>query len=208
LGVAMQKIAILGGTFNPIHNGHLHLVRRFSQMIQADRVLLIPTRIPPHKAAPDLAPAQDRLQMCRLAAEPDGFEVSDMEIRREGPSYTSDTLLELKQIYPNSELFFITGEDMFLTLEEWHNPELVYSLATICAAPRSRNGCTALNQYAEKVGKKGAKTMICNIDYLPVSSTMVRNAVRRGENLLAYVPRQVADYICKHHLYMEEQNES
>ncbi|XOQ44213.1 MAG: putative nicotinate-nucleotide adenylyltransferase [Clostridium sp.] len=204
----MQKIAILGGTFNPIHNGHLHLVRQFSQIIKADRVLLIPTRTPPHKAAPDLAPAQDRLEMCRLAAEPDGFEVSDMEIRREGPSYTSDTLLELKQKYPDSQLFFITGEDMFLTLGKWHKPEIVYSLATICAAPRSRHGCTALNQYAEKVRKLGAKTMICDIEYLPISSTMVRRAVHRGENLLAYVPKQVADFIYEHHLYLEERHES
>ena len=204
----MQKIAILGGTFNPIHNGHLHLVRQFAQIIQADRVVLIPTRTPPHKIAPNLAPAQDRLEMCRLAVEQDGFEVSDMEVKREGLSYTSDTLLELKQAYPHAQLFFITGEDMFLTLEQWHKPEIVYSLATICAAPRSRQGCEALNQYAEKVGKLGAKTMICNIDYLPISSTMVRRAVHQRKDILAFVPKPVADFIYKHHLYLEEENES
>lgn len=203
----MEKLALFGGTFNPIHNGHLHLVRRFAQRIGADRVLLIPTRIPPHKAAPSLAPAQDRLEMCRLAVRRDGFEVSTIEIERDGPSYTSDTLLELKRENPRSELFFLTGEDMFLTLEKWHEPEVIYSLATICAAPRSERGCRALNAYAEKVGRAGAKTMVLNIDFLQVSSTLVREAARKKEDLSAYVPSQVADYIRQHHLYSEEQHE-
>ncbi|WP_411677754.1 nicotinate-nucleotide adenylyltransferase [Caproicibacter sp.] len=204
----MRKIAVMGGTFNPIHNGHLHLVRRFQQIIGADRVLLIPTGTPPHKIAPNLAPARDRLEMCRLAVLSDGFEVSDMEIRRIGPSYTSDTLLAVKRENPDAELFFITGEDMFLTLHDWHEPEVIYSLATVCSAPRSSRGCSALRSYAERVVKNGAKTMICDIQYLPISSTMVRDAVRRGEDLLDYVPTAVANYIYHHHLYSEEQNES
>lgn len=202
----MRKLAVFGGTFNPVHNGHLHLVRQFVQRIGADRVLLVPTKIPPHKTVPDLAPAWDRLEMCRLAVKRDGFEVSDIEIRRDGPSYTSDTLLAVKRENPDSELFFITGEDMFLTLEEWHEPQTIYSLATVCAAPRSERGCRALNEYAEKVGRAGAKTMICDIGFLPISSTMVRNAVRRKEDLSVYVPPAVADYISKHHLYSEEQS--
>ncbi|MCI1964812.1 MAG: nicotinate-nucleotide adenylyltransferase [Oscillospiraceae bacterium] len=203
---AMPKVVIFGGTFNPIHNGHLHLVRRFAQTIGADRVVLIPTKIPPHKSAPHLASAEDRLQMCRLAVQKDGFEVSPVEIERGGLSYTSDTLLTLKREHPDAELFFITGEDMFLTLEEWHEPETIYSLATVCAAPRSKRGCTALNEYAEKVGRMGAKTMICNINYLPISSTMVRNAARKHEDLSGFVPPPVANYIYQHHLYSEEQH--
>lgn len=203
----MQKLAIFGGTFNPIHNGHLHLVRQFAQRIGADRVLLIPTRIPPHKIASDLAPAQDRLEMCRLAVKQDGFEVSSIEIDRDGPSYTSDTLLAVKRKNPGSELFLITGEDMFLTLGNWHDPQKIYSLATICAAPRSERGCRALNEYAGNVSKAGAKTMICNIEFLPISSTMVRNAARKREDLSGYVPPAVADYITRHHLYSEEKHE-
>ncbi|QAT49764.1 nicotinate (nicotinamide) nucleotide adenylyltransferase [Caproiciproducens sp. NJN-50] len=203
----MQKLAVFGGTFNPVHNGHLHLVRQFAQRIGADRVLLIPTKIPPHKVIRDLAPARDRLEMCRLAVERDGFEVSAIEIERDGPSYTSDTLLAVKRENPGSELFFITGEDMFLTLGKWHEPEKIYSLATVCAAPRSERGCEALNEYAERVGRAGAKTMICDIEFLPISSTMVRNAARKKENLSAYVPQAVADYIYRHHLYSEESYE-
>lgn len=202
----MRKLVILGGTFNPVHYGHLHLLRKFVQRIGADRALLIPTGTPPHKTAPDLAPGKDRLAMCRLAVQKDGFEVSDVEIRRNGPSYTADTLLTVKRENPDSELYFITGEDMFLTLQDWHEPELIYSLATICAAPRSEHGCGALKAYAEKIKKRGAKTMICNLNFLPISSTMVRSAVRRGNDLSGYVPLPVADYIYQHHLYSEESN--
>ena len=92
----MQKIAILGGTFNPIHNGHLHLVKRFSEKIGFDRVILIPTKVPTHKGEEHLVDAAHRVCMCRLAAKEYGYEVSDMEVQRETPSYTVLTLEALK----------------------------------------------------------------------------------------------------------------
>lgn len=204
----MEKLAVFGGTFNPIHNGHLHLARQFAQKIGADRVVLVPTAMPPHKTAADLAPAADRLEMCRLAAQKDRFEVSSLEIRRGGRSYTSDTLRSIKKSNPGSELFFLMGEDMFLTLLDWHEPEIICSLATICAAPRSPSGCSSLRAYAERVRRIGAKIMICNIKYLPVSSTAVRSAVRGGRDLSNLVPPPVAAYIYEHRLYSEGQNES
>lgn len=207
-GEFMLKLAVLGGTFNPIHNGHLHLICRFGRIIGADRFLVIPTGMPPHKPAPDLAPGTDRLAMCRLAAKGGLFEVDDREIRRSGPSYTSDTLREIKRENPGAELYFITGEDMFLTVAQWHEPEAIFSLATICAAPRSSDGRSDLDRYAEEIGKMGAKTMICGIDYLPVSSTQVRDAVRGGAEISGLVPPGVAEYIRAHHLYAEEPNES
>lgn len=199
----MQKIAIFGGTFNPVHNGHIHLANEFSKIIGAKKILLIPTYVPPHKQVPELASAADRLAMCRLAAQTALFEVSDIEIRRGGSSYTSDTLRELKRIYPNSELYLIMGEDMFLTLEEWHEPQVIYSLATMCAAPRGKSGCEALLRYAEKLRRKGANAVISDIDYLPVSSTMIRSAIKSGGSISKYVPKPVADYIYEKHLYAE-----
>lgn len=197
----MNRIAIFGGTFNPIHNGHLHIARQFQQLLGARRVLFIPTFRPPHKEAPDLAPAGDRLAMCRLACEGTSYEVSDMEIRRGGPSYTADTLLELKRQYPQEELCFITGEDMFLTLEHWYKPELIYSLATVCAAPRSTDGMEKLRAYAKELAVRGATVILHNIDHLPVSSTMVRDAVRQGRPIDALVPAGVARYIGQSGLY-------
>ena len=103
----MQKIAILGGTFNPIHNGHLHLIKRFSEKIGFDRVILIPTKVPTHKGEEHLADAVHRVRMCRLAAKEFGYEVSDMEVQRETPSYTVLTLEALKHKFPNDMLYFI-----------------------------------------------------------------------------------------------------
>lgn len=204
----MRKLAVLGGTFNPIHNGHLHLIREFVRRIGADRVLVVPTGTPPHKSPTDLAPAADRLAMCRLAGRDGLFGVSDMEIRRCGPSYTSDTLRTVHRIHPEAEIYFLMGEDMFLTLKDWHEPEKIFSLATLCAAPRSRSGAADLARYAASLRKMGAKTKIFAIDYLPVSSTLVRRAVRTGRSIAEYVPPQVADYIHTHHLYQytEESN--
>ncbi len=197
----MRKIAVFGGTFNPIHNGHLHLAESFAEILGVQKVLLIPARVPPHKPAVDLAPAEDRLAMCRAAAG-GLFEASGIEIRRKGPSYTSDTLREIRDRCPDSELYLITGEDMFLTLEQWHEPEVIFSLATICAAPRSAAGCGRMLEYARALKEKGARAVVRNIRYIPVSSTMVRNAVRQGKSLAGLVPPAVERYIREHHLYL------
>lgn len=200
----LQRIAVFGGTFNPIHNGHLHLAASFSALLSADAVLLIPTSMPPHKQTAGLASAKDRLAMCRLAARGRGFlKVSDIEIRRGGASYTSDTLLQLRGLYPGAGLYLITGEDMFLTLAQWHEAKTIFSLATVCAAPRSENGTAALLRYAEELRAQGAKTVVAPFEYLPVSSTMVREAVREGRSIAGLVPEPVGRYIRENKLYLE-----
>lgn len=199
----MEKIAVFGGTFNPIHNGHLHLVKSFAEILQVDRALIIPTGTPPHKQVHDLALATDRLAMCHLAIAGNSlFEINDMEIRRGGASYTSVTLENLKALYPDSELFLITGEDMFTTLADWHDSQTIFSLATICAAPRNKDGITHLLQYAEHLQKRGAKTIVKPVPYLPISSTMVREAVREGKDISGLVPAAVEAYIRKNKLYL------
>lgn len=205
----MKRLLIYGGTFNPIHRAHLHLAREFQKRINAEKVILIPARVPPHKEALDLASGEDRYQMCCLAAkEESGFEVSNMELIREGPSYTSDTLEQISREYPDCELFFITGEDMFLTLLTWHDPQKILKNATICGAPRSRSGLFRMRAYAQKLRDCGGKTLVEDISYLPISSTMVRKALQEGKNIRPLVPDSVADYIEKHSLYQERKHES
>jgi nicotinate (nicotinamide) nucleotide adenylyltransferase len=199
----MQKIAIYGGTFNPIHNGHIHLAEQFALQLGVDRVLLIPTLSPPHKQAEDLASAQDRLAMCSLAAQDGAFTVSDVELRREGPSYTADTLTELKKQYPDSEFYLLMGEDMFLTVQNWYKTEVLYALSVLCAAPRSTGDVKRLSDHASFLERSGARAVVCNIEYLPVSSTMVRSAVKKGQSISGLVPSPVEDYIFEHHLYLE-----
>lgn len=200
-----MKTGIYGGTFNPIHKGHLHIVEAFRKGLGLDRVLLIPTRVPPHKAAPDLASPQDRFAMCQLAIQGQPWLVlSDMEMRREGKSYTAETLEELSALYPQDQFYLLMGEDMFLTLGRWYRPETIFSLASVCTAPRSVHGMDALREKAlEYTGTFHARCFLDHIPYLPISSTQVRQAVARGEDVASLVPEAVARYIRERGLYQE-----
>ena len=200
-----MKTGIYGGTFNPIHKGHLHIVEAFRKGLGLDRVLLIPTRVPPHKAAPDLASPQDRFAMCQLAIQGQPWlELSDMEMRREGKSYTAETLEELSALYPQDQFYLLMGEDMFLTLGRWYRPETIFSLASVCTAPRSVHGMDALREMAlEYTGTFHARCFLDHIPYLPISSTQVRQAVARGEDAASLVPEAVARYIRERGLYQE-----
>jgi nicotinate-nucleotide adenylyltransferase len=197
----MQEIAVFGGTFNPIHNAHLHLLRGFSERIPFDRVILVPANVPPHKRAPHLAPAGDRLAMCRLAAREAGFEVSEIELNRRGPSYTSDTLRELSRLYPGAELNLIMGEDMFLTVQNWHESAVILKLARLCAAPRGEKRYAALLEHARFLEGLGARTFLADLEFLPISSTLVRRRAAAGEPVGDLVPEPVARYIAENHLY-------
>ena len=200
-----MRIAVYGGTFNPIHNAHLHLMRSFAEAMQFDRIILMPSHTPPHKSGKALASPEDRLAMCRLAVANEAFpvEVSEMEIRRGGASYTADTLEALHRENPQDELFLLMGEDMFLTLLSWRRPDKILKLSTICAAPRSWQGLKKLEEYAEKLKERGGRVVLGDIEYLPVSSTMVRDCIREGKDVAGLVPRGVAEYIKTKHLYEE-----
>ena len=144
----MESIAILGGTFNPIHNGHVNLAIKIKNNFSIDRLILMPTKIPPHKRIEELADDDDRLEMCRLAAiDLKGVEVSNYEITRGDVSYTVNTLRYFKKEYPTAQLFFIMGSDMFLSLESWYCFEEILSLATIITASR-QNGDFEKNRPA------------------------------------------------------------
>ena len=203
-----MKTGIYGGTFNPIHNGHLHIVEEFRRGLGLDRGLLIPTRVPPHKAAPDLASAGERFAMCRLAAQGKPWlELSDIEMRREGKSYTAETLEELSALYPQDQFYLLMGEDMFLTLGRWYRPETIFSLASELLTSESAyaamaHAVNALRQKAlEYTGQFQARCFLEHIPYLPISSTQVRQAVARGEDVSGLVPQAVAAYMKERGLY-------
>lgn len=202
----MAKIGLYGGTFNPIHEAHIHLVKDFADQLGLDKILLMPTFQPPHKQAHQLASPEDRLAMCRLAAAGDErLQVSDLEIRRAGKSYTAQTLEELHRLYPDCQWHLLMGEDMFLTVDHWRWPEKIYRLATLCAAPRSLDGMVRLKKYAQFLRTRGAETVLCNIRYLPVSSTMVREAVAAGIPLNGLVSPEIARYIREKGLYRQKE---
>ena len=198
----MAKIGLYGGTFNPIHEAHVHLVKDFADRLGLDQILLMPTFQPPHKQAHQLASPEDRLAMCRLAAVGDQrIQVSDLEIRRAGKSYTAETLEELDRLYPGNQWYLLMGEDMFLTVDHWYRPETIYRLAVLCAAPRSLDGLPRLEKHAEFLRSCGAETVLCDIRYLPVSSTLVREAIAEGKDLKGLVSPEIAAYIQEKGLY-------
>ena len=130
-----MKIGLFGGTFNPVHNGHINLVKNFKDKLSLDKVLVIPTAVPPHKQAESLVSSEDRLNMCRLAFS-SLAEVSDVEIERGGRSYTVETLEELKKIYKDDDLYFLVGSDMLLSFKRWYRWEDILTMCTLCATDR------------------------------------------------------------------------
>lgn len=201
----MRRIGIYGGTFNPIHNGHLHILKAFTARIGLEQLVMIPSCVPPHKNGTALADAEHRLAMCRLAAESireTKITVSEIEIQRGGKSYTAETLTQLKREQPDSALFFIMGEDMLLTLNNWYQPARILRQATICASPRSGDGLARMQKCAEMLREKyEASILLEDIPYLPISSTEIRNRLALGRSIEHMVPKAVAAYIDRHGLY-------
>lgn len=197
-----QKIAMFGGTFNPIHRGHVFLAEEFQRALDLDKVLLIPTNVPPHKQASDLASGEERLEMCRRAVE--GYPhiaVSDIEMRREGKSFTVDTLHQLQEIYPGAQLYLIMGADMFLSLHHWRNFEEILRIAVICAAPRNETDGVELNRCGEALKEYGARYFILPQQPPTVSSTEIRERIARGEDTGGLLPSAVREFIEEKKLY-------
>ena len=197
-----MKIGIYGGTFNPIHTGHMQAVKFAAEYLQLDKLLLIPAGIPPHKALrEDAADGAQRMAMTKLAAEAMelscSVEVSDMELQRQGKSYTVDTLRALREQYPDAKLYFFMGTDMFLSFHIWYQPEEIAKLCTICAFGRSEADTEELfavqRQYlAEKLGADCITISLPRI--VDISSTQLREALSQGRGR-EYLAPAVYGYI-------------
>lgn len=191
-----MKIGVFGGTFNPPHNGHVRLAKAAADELKLDKLLVIPSCIPPHKIAAKLADGQERLEMCRLAFGCDPrFEVSPMELERGSRSYTVETLRELKALYPDSELYFIVGSDMLESFDKWYLWQEILSLSVLCAASREEG----YNPDLSRFGKLAERIKIITLDPLEVSSTQIRNSA--GEVSPELLDPKVAAYIREHGLY-------
>ena len=201
-----MKIGIYGGSFNPIHKGHLTAAQSAAKQLGLDRLFLIPASVPPHKQlSADSATAQQRLEMTVLAtAEMDcKVEVLDIELKRTGKSYTSDTLRALKAQYPDDELWLLMGTDMFLSFHTWHEPDVILSLASLAAFSRTEEGedveFAAQEAYLEKTFGANVVTLQ-NPDVIEISSTEVRAALPKGDGE-EYLTAAVYGYILRHGLY-------
>lgn len=195
-------IAMYGGSFNPVHIGHIQLAKCFLDELKLDKLLLIPDNKPPHKSDSEMISPLHRYNMCKLAVEGiDKIEVSDIEIKREGKSYTVDTLKQLSNIYPTAQFFLIMGADMYLSLHTWKNFQKIFEYAIICAVPRDTDSIDELIKYSATLEEDGIKYIISDKTMMNVSSTDIRENIKIGKPIVGMVERKVEDYIYKNSLY-------
>jgi nicotinate-nucleotide adenylyltransferase len=196
-----MRLGILGGTFNPPHLGHLVAAQEAYRELELDQVMLIPAGIPPHKPVEAEPGSQHRLELCRRAiGDDERFRVSDLELRRDGPSYTVDTLNSLSTQAPTNELFLILGGDIAAGLPKWHEPERVLELATVAVAKRPGTAKEAVTKALAGL-KGGERARFFEMPSIGISSTMLRRRVQAGQPIRYFVPDGVVDYIETHGLY-------
>ncbi len=194
------KTGIYGGTYSPVHNGHIRAAVEFKKQFNLDKLLIIPCCIAPHKEMPLGDTAEHRLNMLNLAfSKYNGIEVSTYELEKEGRSYSVETLRHFHN--DDTELYFLCGTDMLLCMHQWYKADEIAKLATLVYARRESD--IALNEVIEKQismleSEYGFKIEKLELSPLPISSTQVRNACDKS----TYIPKEVDDYIRKHKLYI------
>jgi nicotinate-nucleotide adenylyltransferase len=194
------KLGVMGGTFDPIHLGHVAMAEAGAECAGLDRVLLVPASVPPHRAAAT-APAGDRLAMVRLAAAGHPrLEVSDVELRRPGPSYTVDTLRALARERPGSELHLLLGWDAAREIGAWHAPDEVLRLARPVVVSRPGYPVPTERDLAA-AGIEPTWAILCDVRTPDVEATDVRRLVERGSSLAGLVDPTVEAYLKRHRLY-------
>ncbi len=204
----MGRTGLFGGTFNPIHSGHIHLAEESFKALKLDRMFLIPSNIPPHKQAENLCSGEQRAEMVRLALKGmEGFEVSDFEIKSEGKSYSYYTVKHFREQYPDDELFLIVGSDMFLSFDTWFKFEEILKEVTLAVVSREYNDRKMLEEKALELEKFG-RTKIIDTNALPISSTEVRRRIQSGENYSCYLSENVVQYIRLNGLYIKQVGDS
>jgi len=196
-----MRLGIMGGTFDPIHYGHLAAAEQARDQFRLDKILFLPNREPPHKKGYSVTPAERRYDMVLLAtASHPQFEASRLELERPGPSYTVDTIDQLRQLCGEGpEFFFITGADAVLEILTWKHPHLLVDRCQLIAATRPGY---SLGELERAAGAELARRVhILEVPGVDVSSTMLRDRVRRGLSIRYLTPPEVEAYIRKHGLY-------
>lgn len=201
-----QRIGIMGGTFDPIHIGHLFIAEEVLNEVGLDKILFIPVGIPPHKQESKVTDSQHRLTMAQIAVSGNAnFQVSRIEVDREGPSYTVDTINHLKRIYNENTLFyFIIGTDAFFELDTWKNYKDLLKLVKLAVVTRVGYNNYALDEKIEDYKNRFLAEIIkVVIPKLEISSTDIKSRIRQGKTVKYIVPEGVEQYIKKHGLYKE-----
>lgn len=197
----MSKIGILGGSFNPIHNGHIKIAEEVKKQLRLDDVLFIPTGSAPHKDNREFVSMEHRYNMVKIAVE-GKFSVSDIEIKTDRVCYTVNTMSVVKDLYPDDELHYIIGADSLVNFMKWREPLKLFEMLRIVVVDRDG---TDIDTVAEEYRQNyGAKITVCHMDRIDVSATQIRENLKKYNKTCGLVPQVVEEYIIKHRLYVEE----
>ena len=196
----MFKIGVFGGSFNPPHNGHVNLAVQASEELGLDKMLIMPTATSPHKGQAKVG-FYSRVTLCKLAfSHLPGFEVTDIEGKIPGTSYTLDSLRLLKKQYPKDAAFhLLIGADMLFSFRDWHNYEALLKECNVVAAAREPGQLPAMTEHATDIGK----IKVLNLDVTKVSSSEIREKIQNGEDVSGLVPAKVLSYIKDKKLYVQ-----
>lgn len=198
-----KKVGILGGTFNPVHCGHLHLAKCAVHAAALDEVLFIPSGISYMKDQTEILSAERRLEMVHLAVRDcKDYRVSEIEIQKSGNSYSYETILALKEQDPSVKYFFLIGADTLFMIEHWKNPEIIFRETTLLAAYRIGTSLeTVQRQIRYLCEKYDADIQLAAVGHMDISSSDIRQLVKAGSSIQGLVPESVEQYIRQHHLY-------
>lgn len=202
-----EKIGILGGTFNPVHMGHLLMAEYAKEALGLDVVILMPSGKSYMKADTNVLSGEERLKMLQLCIEDNpNLITSDMEICRSGNTYTYETLLQMKKLCPSSEIYFILGADSLYNMERWVKPEIIFANCTILAAGRNNASKQDLLLKKQDLEKRfEAKIILMDFPEIDISSTVIRENVRNNKSIRYMVHDNVWKYICENQLYKAEE---
>ena len=204
--IQKSKVGIMGGTFNPVHNGHLILAEQAREYCNLDEILFMPSGNSYMKGQGEIPDGDTRISMTALAIEENPhFALSTMEVERKGPTYTCETLAELKKLHPEIEYYFIVGADNLFSIETWWKPEEILAGCTLIVAARGdKEESAIINKAAELKEKYKARILILPERRFDVSSTEIREKIKRGESVRYLLPDKVIAYIEKNRLYKEK----
>lgn len=200
-----KRIGILGGTFNPVHMGHLFMAEYARVEMNLDMILFIPTGVPYMKNNKEILSSDIRMRMLEMSITSNSFFVtSDIEIKREGNTYTFETLEELHQLYPNADLFFLVGADCLFTIEHWYQPQRIFDNCTLLAA--NRNDVPQMELLEKKKFLEDtfqAHVILLDVPQMDISSTKIRESIKSGRSIRYMVTDAVHDYILQNNFYQE-----
>lgn len=196
-----NKIAIFGGSFDPLHKGHISVALSAMKECSLSKVVFLPNANPPHKSASDMTSAVHRYNMVSLGLKdyPE-FEISDYEMNRAGPSYTIDTMREMKKRY-SAELYFIIGADSLYSLDKWKNYDSLINECSFIAADRNCIEGSEFQNAADKIIMSGGSVTLISMPKIDITSTMIRKGISNGEDVSEFLDKKVYEYILENNLY-------